>query len=765
MYEELFQTPDRPFRATPDVRFYFAFDSMEQTRQTILRVIRRAEGPAAVMGSVGLGKSLMAQLLSDDLKDRFDVVRLHAARLCSRRAMLQSILFELQLPYRDLSEGELRLSLMERMEPAPLHAPDGLVLIVDEAQTLPTKLLEELRLITNFARQGQSRARMVLLGSMHLEETFALPEMSSFNQRLAARCFLQPMNRQQTADFVKHQFTCVHVDPKHIITRDALDNVYAASEGIPRLVNQVMDHALILAIANDQYPISAALIQEAWSDLQQLPMGWNDGQASNANPVEFGSIDDLDQDFELEPEGADDLDLHTASSMHWPAPSDLEDFGPACGSQACAQNSADDASSCKANCQQECERPAFQHSIPSADAASVQPRSRVVFDASAMFADNQKTSAQPSSAQADISDRATAAPQLKPFDSVEADHDLFIFQEDDQTTFDLSMATQNQFAAWEVRDGGQTNSGADAIVQAQTSARVPDMTLEPSTGALPLPLARAHTPVVCDPFGQDFDEEFTVDASDVRRWQERERDRQSQAVRIQAMQTGIRKPEVDRAIDNSARLLCEESLVKENSTAPTVATQRPEATACMPAKKTVQPELITTAIVSEQTVSPSNLTESAVLAIPAAELVEQFILQPQAAPGAALTDYVAMTGTGAVDERLQREIEDLISQLNFSAFSVETDSVEQISPEFTREPASAPKYLDSHSNPAVDAEVASYRMRTAEPPAPEMTHFDDRDLLVIDEDIPASVRHQSPATGAPTNGTMSYPQLFQQLRG
>ncbi len=65
MYEELFQTTDRPFRATPDVRFYFPFDSMEQTRQTVLRAVRRAEGPVAVMGGVGLGKSFLASMLNE----------------------------------------------------------------------------------------------------------------------------------------------------------------------------------------------------------------------------------------------------------------------------------------------------------------------------------------------------------------------------------------------------------------------------------------------------------------------------------------------------------------------------------------------------------------------------------------------------------------------------------------------------------------------------------------------------------------------------
>ncbi len=137
MYEELFQTTDRPFRATPDVRFYFPYEEYgtDASNRLASRAPRRRS--SRCYGGVGLGKSLMAAMLSEDLADRFDVVRLHAARLCSRRAMLQNILFELQMAYRELSEGELRLSLMERMEPSPGHAAEGLALIVDEAQRCP----------------------------------------------------------------------------------------------------------------------------------------------------------------------------------------------------------------------------------------------------------------------------------------------------------------------------------------------------------------------------------------------------------------------------------------------------------------------------------------------------------------------------------------------------------------------------------------------------------------------------------------------------
>ncbi len=312
MHEELFHSPDRPFRATPDARCYFAHDNIETARQTVVRAVQRAEGPVMVLGGAGLGKSILGMVVVDDLSQRFDVVTLNAARLCSRRALLQSILFELQLPYRDLSEGDLRLSILARLEPSDQHAPDGVLILVDEAHTLPAKLLDELRLITNFTRNHQPRARLVLIGSLRLEHTFAEPQMESFNQRLAARCYLQPMNRQQTSDYVRYQMTRAGLKPRELITDEAIQTVYAASEGVPRLTNQIMDHALVLAITRNQCPISAALVEEAWADLQQLPAPWHSGaerltagsQTENeANyavataggiPVEFGSLDEDD---------------------------------------------------------------------------------------------------------------------------------------------------------------------------------------------------------------------------------------------------------------------------------------------------------------------------------------------------------------------------------------------------------------------------------------------------------------------------------------
>ncbi|MEM7474193.1 MAG: hypothetical protein AAF483_04315 [Planctomycetota bacterium] len=113
-----------------------------------------------------------------------------------------------------------------------------------------------------------------MLGNLQLEETFASPEFESFNQRLAARCYLSPMSEGDTKAFVEHQLRCVNIEPNQFISSDALLSVYAGSEGVPRIANQIVDQAIILAMTQYTFPITGQIIEEAWADLQQLPAPW-----------------------------------------------------------------------------------------------------------------------------------------------------------------------------------------------------------------------------------------------------------------------------------------------------------------------------------------------------------------------------------------------------------------------------------------------------------------------------------------------------------
>ena len=117
------------------------------------------------MGGAGTGKSLLLQVMAAQFHDRFDVVLLACARICTRRALLQAILFELGLTYRLRDEGDLRLSLLDHLLSVE-KCPEGLLILVDEAQALPPALLDELRVMTNLVRGGVPRVRLVLGGSV-----------------------------------------------------------------------------------------------------------------------------------------------------------------------------------------------------------------------------------------------------------------------------------------------------------------------------------------------------------------------------------------------------------------------------------------------------------------------------------------------------------------------------------------------------------------------------------------------------------------------
>src|SRR5262245_6006285 len=221
MYETAFHFSHRPFAPAPSAERYVPTASLEQARQTLVRKIERGEGPGLVVGPAGSGKSLLWQVLAQHFRGRFLVALLASSRLCTRRALLQNILFELKLPYRDMDEGELRLSLIDHLEPRT-GGGDGLLLLVDEAHTLPLRLLEEIRLLTNLVKGGESRVRLVLAGSMALEERLASPKLESFHQRIAARCYLQPLSRDETQYFVQEQIRRAGGTPEAIFTTDAL---------------------------------------------------------------------------------------------------------------------------------------------------------------------------------------------------------------------------------------------------------------------------------------------------------------------------------------------------------------------------------------------------------------------------------------------------------------------------------------------------------------------------------------------------------------
>jgi len=260
-----------------------------------------------VVGPTGSGKTLLCNLLAEDLHDAYRVVMLLRGGLSTRRALLQAILYELCQPYRGMDEGELRLAVSDYVT-LNEECPQGILLIVDEAHTLPIRLLDEIRLLTNLAYQGQTRVRLVLAGGAGLEERFATPKLDSFSQRIVVRCYLEAFQGTETQEYIHRQLSTAGGRAAEIFPSEACQSVQRATDGVPRLVNQLCDHAMLLAYSNGKRTITPGCVEEAWADLQQLPTPWNADehpQPESASVVEFGGLDD-EEPVETEAEAPDD---------------------------------------------------------------------------------------------------------------------------------------------------------------------------------------------------------------------------------------------------------------------------------------------------------------------------------------------------------------------------------------------------------------------------------------------------------------------------
>ncbi len=312
MYEQYFNLKSWPFSATPDVEKFVPAHAIQKSLSTARMCIDRTAGPVIVIGEPGTGKSLLMALLNEQYRAQYKIANLVCSRMDGRQELLQNILFELQLPYRGLSEGELRLSLTEHLR-SDASGRNGVLFLIDEAHNLSVSLLEEIRLISNVTRNGLPAAKCVLSGTIRLEESLNDPRLQSFNQQVAARCYLTNLLQSETAEYVTIHVDRAGGDGKQLFSSSSVEKIHELTDGSPRLINQLCDHALILTMADGQKSIQEKNILDAWSELQNLPGTFCLPHASSASScdgsrtcqgatpsdwtlIEFGSLDDDDQE-------------------------------------------------------------------------------------------------------------------------------------------------------------------------------------------------------------------------------------------------------------------------------------------------------------------------------------------------------------------------------------------------------------------------------------------------------------------------------------
>ena len=262
MYEKRFGLKRRPFPATPDDALYYPATAHEAALASLVNAVQAEEGIALLSGPPGTGKTLLGYCLQERLGAEVNVAFLPNSHLADRTALLQAILYDLQLPFEHGSEQVLRLRLTDYLL-KNVAADKRTLLVVDEAQHLSVDLLEELRLLGNLEAGGKKAVQIILLAQPALLEKLALADLASLSQRLVVRAQVVPLGVEEAVDYLLHHLRQAGGRSEKIIDEAGLEVLARGTRGIPRLLNQAGHQALLLADAADLQRVDAEAALEA----------------------------------------------------------------------------------------------------------------------------------------------------------------------------------------------------------------------------------------------------------------------------------------------------------------------------------------------------------------------------------------------------------------------------------------------------------------------------------------------------------------------
>ena len=268
MYESFYGLTANPFRLVPDVRFFYASASHKRGLAYLRYGLEQGQGFVVITGKPGTGKSTLVQTLFSEMSDQSLLV----ASLNNTSLNEMDALHAVRLSFGIPGEYETKASLLIAIEKfLKNHASQGkrAVLIVDEAQNLPQKSLEELRMLSNFQLDDRSLIQILLLGQSQLAETLARPDMEQVNQRVIASSVLKPITAEETRAYIAHRLRCVGWKGDPAISGAALALIFAASEGIPRMINIFCDRLLLSASISEKHEIGLALAETILEELRK----------------------------------------------------------------------------------------------------------------------------------------------------------------------------------------------------------------------------------------------------------------------------------------------------------------------------------------------------------------------------------------------------------------------------------------------------------------------------------------------------------------
>jgi general secretion pathway protein A len=265
MYEQFFGLRERPFDLTPNPRFLVLTESHREALANLEYGISSRKGITLVVGEAGSGKTTMIRAAVEKLPARVHCVHLHNPTL-TRTEFVEMLASRFGLSDEASQSKAAMLIELEALLRARRAGGETTVLVVDEAQSLPAELLEEIRLLANIETNDEKLLSLIIAGQPELAERLNDQSLRQLKQRIALRCELQPLSPQETAAYIGGRIRAAGGSGAKVFTREAVALIYERSSGIPRTISVIADNALVGGLAAGQRPVSSDLVREICRD-------------------------------------------------------------------------------------------------------------------------------------------------------------------------------------------------------------------------------------------------------------------------------------------------------------------------------------------------------------------------------------------------------------------------------------------------------------------------------------------------------------------